>query len=517
MHSTMKIARVSGYSLKMILVTLMLAAMVLNVDGQGTPAPTTTGGVTVSPTAVPGTPAPTNAAVPPTAAPVQATSAPTGTAVPPTVAPTAMPVQATQAPTATEVTSSPTVAPTVATPAPTMTATTDMPTVAPTIAATESPTVAPTEAPTAAPTKDNATPGPTQPLKTESTSYSNLEINLVGATEMEPSEAVTFCDTYVAHTKQFYKSQTEFGVENLETTCTFKKQELTASRRLAASIRGLQQSGTLKVTYDQSVTYMIAQSSAVTPSDVVLQPFASDTARGVFTDMLIATGDPAFAGLTSVSSVSQGQPDPSNDGGGLSTGAIIGIACGGAAGLALLAYGGYRISQKDSGGTGYSTTGDDMPPSSLRLTGRDDVSTLDNKGVMDSRYGDQRYAVLLTVFQVFPAQPCADFVMDFCIPVVLLLWTMITPRLTEVGVILQLSPQWVVPSDRRRRRPLLAQAPAWKPAFRTMPHLTLTIKIQTPTQKRLRWMCGRRLASWALLLTRQMTVLPWFMPSRTRP
>ena len=129
--------------------------------------------------------------------------------------------------------------------------------------------------------------------------------------------------------------------------------------------------------------------SGLTAADIITQPFATQTARDTFATLLRNSGDAAFANIDTVSAVTQDVPASE---GGLSTGAIIGIAVGGAAGVALLAGGGYWLSKRNQDG-GYAKDVGDQPPSSLNLGGYDDVSTL-QEPTRDNRistYGDQRY------------------------------------------------------------------------------------------------------------------------------
>ena len=192
----------------------------------------------------------------------------------------------------------------------------------------------------------------------------------------------TFSSEYLDFNRAFYAANPQFGVSNIDLILELVSQDPPLSRRLGEAPRQLQ--NTLTLVYNQAITYSIASGSSLQPADVVTQPFASQTSRDAFATLLRESGDTAFANIDSVSGVSQSLP--ASDDGGLSTGAIIGIAVGGAAGAALLVGGGYWLFTRDKSG-GYAKDVGDQPPSSLKLGGGDDISTLQDP---TRPYGDQR-------------------------------------------------------------------------------------------------------------------------------
>jgi hypothetical protein len=264
-------------------------------------------------------------------------------------------------------------------------------TVAPTVTPTTAPTEVPTKAPTAAPTRPGETPSPTQAgVPVAPAKFPNLSMTMTGVTTLSASSWETFEKTYVAFNQAFYSANPQFGVSGVDILLDLVSQNPPGNRRLGE--RQLQE--TLTVVYNQAITYAIIPGSTLKSADVVTQPFATQTSRDAFANMLQRSGDAAFASINSVSSVTQAQA-PASDGGGLPLGAIIGIAVGGTAGLALLAGGGYWLLTRDNDG-GYAKDVGDQPPSSLNLGGGDDVSTLQDP-TRDNRistYGDQSVATV---------------------------------------------------------------------------------------------------------------------------
>lgn len=63
--------------------------------------------------------------------------------------------------------------------------------------------------------------------------------------------------------------------------------------------------GTLKLVYDQEITYKTTPDSGLQPADVVTQPFASQTSRDAFAAFLLQLGDLEFITIDSVLSVTQ--------------------------------------------------------------------------------------------------------------------------------------------------------------------------------------------------------------------
>jgi hypothetical protein len=202
----------------------------------------------------------------------------------------------------------------------------------------------------------------------------------------------------IAWYTSYYEEESQFGISIVSSIVNFVSQEPPLSQRRGLSeLRDLQ-SQQLTMVYDQTITYQ-SSNPDFSPSEVIMQPFASDTSRAQFTANLKATDSNAFADITGVSGVSQQVSSSSSST--LSTGAIIGIAVGGAAGLVLLGGAGYWATHRGDGG--YEKTIGDHPPTSLQLGGGDDVSTLHDpsKGLRAADsvgYGDQRYALfVLTV------------------------------------------------------------------------------------------------------------------------
>ena len=167
------------------------------------------------------------------------------------------------------------------------------------------------------------------------------------------------------------------------------------------------------ITYTQTLSYM-ATADAKEPEDYVQLPFLDTPYKQMLVEQLRNNVD-AFSGLTDISNPVI-PVEPESDESGLSLGAIIGIAVGGAAGLLLLAWGAYAMGSRrddrhpvsDGIGAGYSGSGDlddpNMMPSTFQLSHGDDdiISTMDDPtvaklgGTMSGEasalggYGDQR-------------------------------------------------------------------------------------------------------------------------------
>lgn len=206
---------------------------------------------------------------------------------------------------------------------------------------------------------------------------------LTGVKPLDNDAIVAWDETTTEFIKDFYDSNPSLGVANVNSLITFVSQDPPYTGRRLSTLRKLEDGDEeLMITYDQTVAYEISPDSPMTEADIVTQPFMSDQSRAIYSDRLRETGDPAFENIQGTSQITQAGSEDS----GLSTGAIIGIAVGGAAGLALLVGGGYYMFSKRGGG-GYKSTGEDQPPQSLALGGGDDVSALHEP---NKPYGDQR-------------------------------------------------------------------------------------------------------------------------------
>jgi hypothetical protein len=174
------------------------------------------------------------------------------------------------------------------------------------------------------------------------------------------------------------------------------------------------------ITYTQTLDYM-ATSDAKEPNDYALLPFVNTPYKQMLVETLRSNIN-AFSTLTDISTPVIPSETGGGDGG-LSLGAIIGIAVGGAAGLLLLAWGAYAMGSRrddrhpvsDGIGAGYSGSGDlddaNMLPSTFQMSHGDDdiISTMDDPtvaklgGTMSGEasalggYGDQRF-VKMTLY-----------------------------------------------------------------------------------------------------------------------
>lgn len=348
-----------------------------------TPEPSTTPPTVVTPE--PSTTPPTVVTPEPTTTPPTVVT-PEPTTIPPTVVteiPTVTPTVATPEPTTippTVVTEMPTTEPPVETVIPTATPTTEPP------APTAAPTTPPTDAPSKAPVP---TPAPTQMgSQVDPKTFPNLSQSMSGVDPLNDSSWMTYEETYMEFVTLFYRANPDYGVTNVEIKLEFVSQDPPLSSRRLGEKRRLQDQ--LNIVFNQAITYAITPNSSLSTAEVVTQPFAAQQSRDAFAQLLQNSGDAAFANIEGVSGLSQSNPAPAGDGG-LSTGAIIGIAVGGAAGAALLIGGGYWLYKRNHSG-GYAKDVGDQPPSSLNLGGGDDVSTLQDpaRDHKMSTYGDQR-------------------------------------------------------------------------------------------------------------------------------
>lgn len=188
------------------------------------------------------------------------------------------------------------------------------------------------------------------------------------------------------HVKAFYESDTTVGVVDVASRFTITAQDPPAGRRMLR--RGLQEQVTL--TYTEDIAYR-AVNPDVEAKQVVEEPFIRASFRQQYVALLMATDDPAFASLNSVSNV-RFPPEDTGGGGGMSVGAIIGIAVGSVAGFLLLLGGAYYMRNKSQQRKGYFSGVGETPPTSIKA-GADEVSTLaepaKSGGQSLAGYGDQ--------------------------------------------------------------------------------------------------------------------------------
>ena len=369
---------------------------------------------------------------------VAPTNMPTIATLSPTLSPTNMPTVATLSPT--EMTEAPTTVPT-GTPTEetlsptfiTTTSPTEMETEIPSTAPSDAPSLIPTSAPTlsVAPTESDATGAPSvsptvstkptvgeDPTTLVDENVENLVMTLVGMNQiMTPDAIADWVKVTEDHTVEWYDRNSNLLVTDLETTVSLVEQNIIQSSRLR---RGLQPVTSIQVKYDQRLSYNTADPDNFPATDVALGPFSNRGDLNTYLESLQAAND-EFADVTSVADIGEGgggsnteapivEPDDDDDDG-LGTAAIIGIAVGCAAAVALVGGVGYYVSQRGDDG-GYVTASGKTPPSQLDVGMRpDDVSTLGGEpntyrqssvrqsglatisGESAGGYGDQRYVV----------------------------------------------------------------------------------------------------------------------------
>eukprot|EP00529_Nitzschia_sp_RCC80_P015838 CAMPEP_0113490886 /NCGR_PEP_ID=MMETSP0014_2-20120614/27275_1 /TAXON_ID=2857 /ORGANISM="Nitzschia sp." /LENGTH=695 /DNA_ID=CAMNT_0000384667 /DNA_START=230 /DNA_END=2317 /DNA_ORIENTATION=+ /assembly_acc=CAM_ASM_000159 len=361
--------------------------------------------VAPDPTGAPVAPDPTEAPVAPTETPVVPTEAPV---VPPTEAPVAPPTDAPVAPTA-----SPTTAPPVDDP--TAAPVTEAPvTEAPVAPDTDSPTDIPTIAPTTGSPSDSPTEYPTSSDGLVETTVSGLQMGLVGIEDFPPDTATSWEDL----TRLFSRSQNariyNGTLLNYTTAITvtdfFKTSGRRQQRYLKQSQEGVQgerflQSSVIFVEYDQFIRYRVLEGNddIITPDVLATSPFETSAQRSSYQNLLNLQGDPFLEQISDVTPVflpdeptiiptPTAAPTPDEGGGGLSTGAIIGIAVGGGV-LLLGALGGYMYMRGGkSSDTGRNAGTETAPPTTItgsKSINGDDVSTLPPPDVRGGPMGDQ--------------------------------------------------------------------------------------------------------------------------------
>ena len=229
---------------------------------------------------------------------------------------------------------SPSVSPTTA--APTEADATTKPTISP-VVSTESPTQAPQEG-TATPTSFVSSP-PTTPgselLGPITTTGLKMilkgQCSIPNNSEYEQSTGDAFVDAY-DNSSDLYDTKVEITISNTAGTCE-------SSRRLNGGSRLLQASDpSVEVTYTQTMYYR-TRDTGLSTNEIFTYPLSTEPLRDQYIgELKLLDG---YEDLTAVSTISISDDsnkgvDGGNDAGGLSTGAIIGIACGGGAALIML-------------------------------------------------------------------------------------------------------------------------------------------------------------------------------------
>ena len=229
---------------------------------------------------------------------------------------------------------SPSVSPTTA--APTEADATTKPTVSP-VVSTESPTQSPQEG-TATPTSFVSSP-PTTPgselLGPITTTGLKMvlkgQCSIPNNSEYEQSTGDAFVDAY-DNSSDLYDTKVEITISNTAGTCE-------SSRRLSGGSRSLQASDpSVEVTYTQTMYYR-TRDTGLSTNEIFTYPLSTEPLRDQYIgELKLLDG---YEDLTAVSTISISDDsnkgvDGGNDAGGMSTGAIIGIACGGGAALIML-------------------------------------------------------------------------------------------------------------------------------------------------------------------------------------
>jgi hypothetical protein len=215
------------------------------------------------------------------------------------------------------------------------------PTYAPSIDETSVPTVL-----TASPSVPSKSTQPTTKLLGP-TSVTNLKITLSGidglpnTNQWARKTASYFQDWYNRSSKDPLSVQ--YNIYDAQVKITYESETESGARRFLRSLLGgkrkLQSSSSVEVTYTQSTMYRTRDSS-LDVYDIVESPLEQQADRDVYVKTLKDMD--GYEGLTDVSTVSVPGDDAneiidgSEETGGLSTGAIIGIACGSVAGAILL-------------------------------------------------------------------------------------------------------------------------------------------------------------------------------------
>lgn len=267
------------------------------------------------------------------------------------------------------------------TPSPTQSPVTDTPTQSP-VEPTQSPeAVTPTPS-SAIPTDPPATDDVQGPITT-----TDLTMTLSGISSIEDNydwEATTgkyFMDVY---------DTGDLGLYDTGVTITIDSAKSGTGRRLRSNTRSLQEPSVV-VTYTQEMYYR-SSNQDLTNNEIFTYPLSTDTLRDRYVyDLKQLDG---YEDLAAVSAISiSNDPDPGTGGnenaGGLSMGAIIGIACGGAALLILIV--GFVYKRQKSKESEFVSNNQGGPGSSTQ-----DMGTGSGMGTGSSipTYGDQSVATV---------------------------------------------------------------------------------------------------------------------------
>jgi hypothetical protein len=230
-------------------------------------------------------------------------------------------------------------------------------------------------------------------------------MTLNGISELPSSAFGDFKSSMEVYFPTYANLATESGVEgsSFGTVVTVQSALPDAPKQLR---RQLQLSVT--VTYQQDFEYIPTRDD-VTVSSLATDPFANQNGRDAFLELLQEANAAVFGDVTSTSQVALPElpdaatqaPKDDDDDDVLSTGAIIGIAVGGAVALAIIIYAVMvgTNSSSDKGGDYQASTAEN-PPAVLKVSvAGDEVSTLDGpagntapaSGASLTEYGDQRY------------------------------------------------------------------------------------------------------------------------------
>lgn len=216
---------------------------------------------------------------------------------------------------------------------------------APSINATPNPTLA---SASESPTSSTKSTRPTTKLLGPTT-VTNLKITLTGIDEIPDTDqwqktTASFFQDWYNRDPNDASNSVQYNVYDANVKVYFESESGGARRLLTALIRGtgrkLQTSATVEVTYTQTTIYR-SKDSSIDIYKIVEAPLMQQADRDVYVKALKYLD--GYAGLTDVSTISLRDTnsgnnivDGSEDSGGLSTGAIIGIACGSAAAAILL-------------------------------------------------------------------------------------------------------------------------------------------------------------------------------------
>ena len=245
-----------------------------------------------------------------------------------------------------------------------------------------------------------------------------MVMTLVGMNQAMTLDAISDWERITEeHTKEWYERKSNLKITDLITTVKMQSQDIVQVSRLR---RGLQQTTSVAIKYDQELSYTTLDPETYTIEAVALAPFEARADLNTYTEALNAANS-EFEDVTSVQDVKEGGGSateapivkPEEDGDGLSTGAIIGIVIGCVGFVALIGGVGYYVSQRGDDG-GYVTTSGKTPPSQLDVggMGHDEVSTLAEPNTVRASsnrqsgvtgalsgesvqggYGDQRYVL----------------------------------------------------------------------------------------------------------------------------